>query len=123
MSGGEQQRVALARAIVTKPRILLADEPTGALDSSNAANVMEILADLVAEDSAVVIVTHDRELASFTARRVSMLDGRVFSDDRAEPGTPLGPAPSVMHRDEDDPADEPSEAPAEADAPAETESS
>jgi len=94
MSGGEQQRVALARAIVTEPRMVLADEPTGALDTANAANVIEILDHLVTPDTAVVIVTHDRQVAAHTARRVSMLDGRITADERAAPGTPLGaPAP------------------------------
>lgn len=92
MSGGEQQRVALARAIVARPRMILADEPTGALDTSNAANVMEILDHLVTSDTAVVIVTHDRGLAAHAERRVSMLDGHIVSDERAPRGTPLGPA-------------------------------
>jgi putative ABC transport system ATP-binding protein len=96
MSGGEQQRVALARAIVTEPRIVLADEPTGALDTENAANVMEILTDLVNEQSAVVLVTHDRELAALTERRVSMLDGRIIADERAEPGVSLATAASGL---------------------------
>ena len=80
LSGGEQQRVALARALVTQPKILLADEPTGALDTRNAANVMEILAGLQSEERAVVIVTHDTGIADSAARKVSMLDGRIVSD-------------------------------------------
>ena len=95
MSGGEQQRVALARAIVTEPRMVLADEPTGALDTANAANVIEILDNLVTPDTAVVIVTHDRDVAAHAARRVSMLDGHIVADDRAAPGTPLE-APSAL---------------------------
>lgn len=89
MSGGEQQRVALARAIVTNPKVLLADEPTGALDTANAANVMEILATLVSPTTAVLLVTHDRELASHTERRISMLDGKIVGDTRAARGTPI----------------------------------
>ena len=96
MSGGEQQRVALARAIVTEPRMVLADEPTGALDTANAANVIEILDSLVTPDTAVVIVTHDREVAAHSARRVSMLDGHSVADERAAPGTPLGPPASFV---------------------------
>ena len=92
MSGGEQQRVALARAIVTEPRMVLADEPTGALDTANAANVIEILDDLVSPGTAVVIVTHDREVAAHAPRCVSMLDGHIVADDRAAPGTPLAAA-------------------------------
>ncbi|MCZ7537064.1 MAG: ABC transporter ATP-binding protein [Acidimicrobiia bacterium] len=96
MSGGEQQRVALARAIVTEPRMVLADEPTGALDTANAANVIQILEDLVTPDTAVVIVTHDREVAAHAARRVSMLDGHIADDHRAVPGTPLGPPATLV---------------------------
>ncbi|NDA78132.1 MAG: ATP-binding cassette domain-containing protein, partial [Actinobacteria bacterium] len=81
LSGGEQQRVALARALVTEPKILLADEPTGALDTKNAANVMEILGGLQSEERAVVIVTHDTGIANSAARKVSMLDGRIVSDE------------------------------------------
>lgn len=80
LSGGEQQRVALARALVTEAKILLADEPTGALDSKNAANVMEILADLRSPERAVVLVTHDVGIADSAARKISMLDGRIVSD-------------------------------------------
>ena len=81
LSGGEQQRVALARALVTEPKILLADEPTGALDTKNAANVMEILAGLQSVERAVVIVTHDATIANSAARKVSMLDGGIVSDE------------------------------------------
>ena len=76
MSGGEQQRVALARAIVTDPLIVLADEPTGALDTKNAANVMEIFESLHSPERAVVIVTHDLAVADHAERRVSMLRRR-----------------------------------------------
>lgn len=85
LSGGEQQRVALARALVTEPKILLADEPTGALDTKNAANVMEILANLRSSERAVVIVTHDTGIANSAARKVSMLDGRIVSDEELQP--------------------------------------
>lgn len=74
-------RVALARALVTDPKILLADEPTGALDTKNAANVMEILSGLQSIERAVVIVTHDVGIANSAARKVSMLDGRIVSDE------------------------------------------
>ena len=80
MSGGEQQRVAIARAIVTEPIMVLADEPTGALDSQNAANVMEIFAELESPDRAVVLVTHDHGVAATANRVVSMRDGRIVSD-------------------------------------------
>ncbi len=85
MSGGEQQRVAIARAIVTEPLMVLADEPTGALDSRNAANVMEIFADLESPDRAVVLVTHDHGVAATANRVVSMRDGEIVNDVRQEP--------------------------------------
>ena len=81
MSGGEQQRVALARAIVTDPLLVLADEPTGALDSKNAANVMEIFESLHSPERAIVMVTHDLAVADRAERRVSMLDGAIVGDD------------------------------------------
>ncbi len=82
MSGGEQQRVALARAIVTDPMMVLADEPTGALDTRNAKMVMEIFDDLQSNDRAVVIVTHDLEIAERMDRVVSMRDGKIIADER-----------------------------------------
>lgn len=85
LSGGEQQRVALARSLVTEPKILLADEPTGALDSKNAANVMEILGGLRSPERAIVIVTHDNGIADSAARKISMRDGRVVSDEATTP--------------------------------------
>ena len=80
MSGGEQQRVAIARAIVTEPIMVLADEPTGALDSRNAKMVMEIFAGLESADRAVVLVTHDLNIAATANRVVSMRDGEIVSD-------------------------------------------
>ncbi len=82
MSGGEQQRVALARAIVTEPLMILADEPTGALDSANAAHVLEIFAGLGTPERAVVMVTHDATVAATALRKVTMHDGRIVADER-----------------------------------------
>ncbi len=82
LSGGEQQRVAIARAIVTEPRLILADEPTGALDSKNAANVMEIFKSLHTPDRAIAIVTHDQNVAATAERRISMLDGHIAKDEK-----------------------------------------
>jgi putative ABC transport system ATP-binding protein len=85
MSGGEQQRVAIARAIVTEPLMVLADEPTGALDSKNAANVLEIFQGLQSPERAVVVVTHDLGVADTAHRKVSMRDGQIVADERREP--------------------------------------
>jgi putative ABC transport system ATP-binding protein len=82
MSGGEQQRVALARAIVTNPLVVLADEPTGALDSVNAANVLDIFRRLESPERAVVMVTHDATVAGTARRQVTMRDGRIVADER-----------------------------------------
>ena len=82
MSGGEQQRVALARAIVTEPLMVLADEPTGALDSVNSAHVLEIFKGLESPERAVVMVTHDPIVADTASRKVSMRDGQIVSDER-----------------------------------------
>ncbi|MGA0040116.1 MAG: ABC transporter ATP-binding protein [Pirellulales bacterium] len=81
VSGGEQQRAAIARALVTKPAILLADEPTGALDSANSQNVIELLSRLVLCDKqTVVLVTHDPTVANAATRVIQMRDGKIEKD-------------------------------------------
>jgi putative ABC transport system ATP-binding protein len=80
LSGGEQQRVAIARAIVTKPAIVLADEPTGALDTISGREVMGVLKTLNSQGHAIVLVTHDRALASEASRILTVRDGWLTSD-------------------------------------------
>jgi putative ABC transport system ATP-binding protein len=82
LSGGEQQRVALARAFITRPPILMADEPTGNLDSANGQHVLELLVGLNREEKAtLVLVTHDRVLAEHADRILTLRDGQVLSDE------------------------------------------
>ena len=81
LSGGEQQRVALARAFMVRPAILLADEPTGNLDSANGRHVLDLLLSLNAQQgTTLVLVTHDQQLASHAARIITLQDGRIIED-------------------------------------------
>ena len=81
LSGGQQQRVAIARALVTRPRVLLADEPTGNLDSQRSREIMEILLGLNrSENITIVMVTHEPEMAAYAHRQVHFQDGRIISD-------------------------------------------
>ena len=83
LSGGEQQRVALARAFVLRPPIVLADEPTGNLDTTNGAHVLELLLDLNrSEGTTLILVTHDPALAGYASRRIVLRDGLIVSDER-----------------------------------------
>jgi putative ABC transport system ATP-binding protein len=83
LSGGQQQRVAVARALAGRPSILLADEPTGNLDSKNGLAVMELLKELHQEGSTVLMVTHDPRFAEFADRTIHLFDGRVVEETRA----------------------------------------
>ena len=83
LSGGQQQRVAIARAIVTKPKLLLADEPTGSLDSARSVEILELLTALNREDGiTVVLVTHEPDMAKFARRHMIFRDGLLIQDDR-----------------------------------------
>jgi putative ABC transport system ATP-binding protein len=83
LSGGEQQRTAIARAVVGEPALLLADEPTGALDSQSGASLMRLLADLNQGGTTIVVITHERDIAAQLPRQVSILDGQVVADQTA----------------------------------------
>lgn len=82
LSGGQQQRVAIARALVSNPALLLADEPTGALDTASGKAVMEILSEMHREGRTVILITHDKDIASYAKRRIYLRDGKIEKDER-----------------------------------------
>ncbi|MBR0043100.1 MAG: ATP-binding cassette domain-containing protein, partial [Bacteroides sp.] len=82
LSGGQQQRVAIARAVVANPKIILADEPTGNLDSKNGREVMDLLTQLNKEGTTIVMVTHSQHDAGFAGRTINLFDGSVVNEVR-----------------------------------------
>ncbi len=94
MSGGQQQRVAIARALVSRPKLILADEPTGNLDSKTSVEVMALFQELGASGITVVLVTHEPDIAAYASRVLVMRDGEVQSDVRQEARAAIAPAPA-----------------------------
>ncbi|KEH93714.1 ABC transporter ATP-binding protein [Clostridium massiliodielmoense] len=81
MSGGQKQRIAIARALVNKPSFILADEPTGALDSKTGKSIMELFVKLHSEGKTIIVVTHDKNIASYADRLITILDGTILKDE------------------------------------------
>ncbi|SFB33382.1 ABC transporter ATP-binding protein [Clostridium frigidicarnis] len=87
MSGGQKQRIAIARALVTEPSFILADEPTGALDSKTGKAIMELFVKLNKEGKTVIVVTHDKNVAAYANRVITILDGKILDDVRKDART------------------------------------
>ncbi len=98
MSGGQQQRVAIARALVNRPRVILADEPTGNLDSRTSIEVMALFQELGRSGITVLLVTHEPDIAQYASRVLVMRDGKVVSDTRREPRRAV-PSPAAPEED------------------------
>jgi putative ABC transport system ATP-binding protein len=101
LSGGQQQRVAIARALVTSPPLLLADEPTGNLDTRTSYEMLELLQRLNAGGITIILVTHEPDIAACASRVIRMRDGRIQTDTRNEPPTDAGAALAALPHPED----------------------
>ncbi len=96
MSGGQIQRVAIARALVNNPAIILADEPTGNLDTRTSYEIMQLFSEIQASGNTVVLVTHEEDIASYARRIIRLRDGSVESDEQREPKLHLEPPPQFV---------------------------
>ncbi len=96
LSGGQQQRVAIARALVTEPAILLADEPTGNLDSAASVEIMKVLVQLNQEGRTIVLITHENDIAHFARRVVRLRDGLIISDTQQAAAVAIGASPGDL---------------------------
>ena len=90
LSGGERQRVAIARALVNNPSILLADEPTGNLDSQTGKEIIETIVNLHKEGTTIILVTHESDIASYSQRIIRLFDGKIVNDELVDMGANTG---------------------------------
>ena len=100
MSGGQKQRVAIARALIAKPRLILADEPTGALDSETSKQIMNLLSEIHRSGITVIVVTHDSEVAARTQRTIRLKDGKVVNAHEVSGSASHAPPPSSLSESE-----------------------
>ncbi len=96
LSGGQQQRVAIARALINDPILILADEPTGNLDSSSGVNIMQLLSELHRSGRSVLVVTHDNRMKQFATQHRYLLDGKIVSEDEYNAASILPPRPEIV---------------------------